>query len=225
VRSGRAVLPIVIGVLVAGQGVARAATPTTVHRAWTQDTGGGKNAASVLIQFAAEVRNPYGGGKPNAGDGGPVGDGGEAPGDGGNSADGGGTPTGDGGNSADGGGTPTGDGGNSAGGRGKPKGDGGKSEGDDGDSVAGNNADPPTSMPTVQNLTRSVATSRAKSVLSRRFGRVFTHGNHKRVACGRQDASSYVCALSWRYHLKRYDGQAIVRRSGVVKTHVVSRRG
>jgi hypothetical protein len=76
----------------------------------------------------------------------------------------------------------------------------------------------------VQNLTRSVAKSRVNSVLSRRFGRVYTRGNHKRVSCRPQGTSSYVCSLSWRYRRQRYTGRAIVTRAGPVKTHVVSRR-
>jgi hypothetical protein len=260
VRSVRAVLLLVIGVPFAGQGIANAAKPTTVHRASTQSTSGGNNTASVsgeIIQLAAAVRNSYGDGEPNAQDGEPAGDPGKSPGDDGK-------PTGDAGQPTAGGGKSNGDGVNSAGGGGKPKGgkgkpggggkpkggkgkpggggnakihggkptgDGGVPTSDDGDpgpvNNAGNNADPPapsSPVPTVQNLTRSVATSRAKSVLSRRFGRVFTRGNHKRVSCRRRDANSYFCSLSWRYHRKRYDGHAIVSRSGVVKTHVVSRR-
>jgi hypothetical protein len=85
---------------------------------------------------------------------------------------------------------------------------------------------PPTGAPAPaqQTLTRSVATSRTNSVLSRRFGPVYTHADHKRVSCRPEAAGSYVCSLSWRYRQKRYDGRAIVSPSGLVKTHVVSRR-
>jgi hypothetical protein len=248
VRSVRAVLLLVIGVPFAGQGIANAATPTTVHRASTQSTSGGNHTASVsgeIIQLAAAVRKSYGDGEPNAQDGEPAGDDGKPTGDAGQPTANGDNSNGDGANSAGGGGKPKGGKGKPKGGKGKPagrggkpkthggkpKGDGGAPTSDDGDpgavNNAGKNADPPapsSPVPTVQSLTRSVATSRAKSVLSRRFGRVFTHGNHKRVSCRRRDANSYFCSLSWRYHRKRYDGHAIVSRSGVVKTHIVSRR-
>jgi hypothetical protein len=116
---------------------------------------------------------------------------------------------------------PTGDDGNPAGDAGNPAGDDGESTGDD-----DNSGLRPTraQSPTVQALTPSVATSRTKSVLSRRFGQVYTHGSHKRVSCRPQGTSSYVCSLSWRYRQQRYNGRAIVTRSGPVKTHVVSRR-
>jgi hypothetical protein len=101
-----------------------------------------------------------------------------------------------------------------------------ESAGDDGAPGAGTITGPrPTRapLPTQQTLTRSVATSRTNSVLSRRFGRVYTHADHKRVSCRAQGAD-YVCSLSWRYRQQRYDGRATVSPSGVVKTHVVSRR-
>jgi hypothetical protein len=165
--SVRAVLALVVGTLLAGQGVATAF------------------ASGETTQLAAAVGTSYGGDKSEGDDGEPASDSGESESDDPN---------------------PT---------------------GDDGDPGAGANPDPPATSaqsPTVQALTRSVATSRAKSVLSRRFGRVYTHGNHRRVSCRRQGASSYVCALSWRYRQQRYNGHAIVSRSGLVKTHVVSRR-
>jgi hypothetical protein len=168
--------------LLAGQGVAAAATLSMVRRVLTPDTSASNRTALVP-----------GGDKPTGDDGNPAGDDGNHAGDEGNPTSGSGHPT-----------------------------------GDDGESTRdGANADPPPTgaqSPPVQTLTRSVATSRTKSVLSRRFGQVYTHGSHKRVSCRPQGTSSYVCSLSWRYRQQRYNGRAIVIRSGPVKTHVVSRR-
>jgi hypothetical protein len=242
VPSVRVVLPLVAGMLLAGQGIAGASTPVTVGGVWTHDTRPSNNTAFVsgeAIRFAAE--------------GGPSDGGGDSPGDGGNSAGDGGNPAGDGVNSPGDGGNSAGDGGNPADGaakpkhastksngnakpkgggaksksNAKPKGDGGESTDASGDPVASNNADPPpvsARVPTVQSLTPTVAASRTKSVLSRRFGRAYTRGNHKRVSCRPQGSGSYVCSLSWRYHRQRYNGRAIVSPGGPVRTHVVSRQ-
>jgi hypothetical protein len=168
--------------LLGGQCVAAAATPSFVRRALTQDTSGSSGTALVSR-----------GDEPTDDEGDPAGD--------------------------DGG--PAGDGGNPAGENGESAGDDDNATGDD------DTSDPsPTGAqsPPVQALTRSVATTRVKNVLSRRFGQVYTRGGRKRVSCRPLGAGSYVCSLSWRYHRQRYNGRAIVSRSGPVKTHVVSRR-
>jgi hypothetical protein len=79
-------------------------------------------------------------------------------------------------------------------------------------------------LPTVQNLTRSVATSRAGSALASGFGRVYTRGNHKRLTCSRQSDSAYACAATWRYRTYRYRGKITVNRSGLVRIKVFRRR-
>ena len=191
-RCVRVVLPLVVGILVAGQGVTTAATRI----------GGTTTTASVsgeTTRFETTVRIADG-------EGGPGGDGEDKGHDG--------KPKGeDDHDSADESTATLGD-------RGAPA--------DPATSPGGNNttAPPPTAapVPAVQELTRSVATSRTTNVLSRRFGRAYTHGNHKHVSCRRQSANSYVCSLSWRYHRQRYDGKAVVTSSGRVRTHVVSRR-
>jgi hypothetical protein len=175
VRSLRVVLPLVVAMLLGGQGVAAAATPSFFRRALTQDTSGSNGTALVSR-----------GDEPGDDEGDPAGD------------DGG--PASDGGNPADEGDKSTGD--------------------DDNPDPSATGAQPPP----VQALTRSVATSRVKNVLSRRFGQVYTRGSRKRVSCRPRGAGSYVCSLSWRYHRQRYNGRAIVTASGPVKTHVVSRR-
>jgi hypothetical protein len=174
-------------------------------------TGGGTATGGVPPTGGGGVPST-GGGKPTGGD--PSTGGGKPTG--GDPSTGGGKPTG--GDPSTGGGKPTG---------GDPSTGGGKPTGASGDPPGGNNPGlPPASaqLPTVPKLTRSVATSRVKSVLSRRFGRAYTAGNHKRVSCRPQGASTYVCSLSWRYHRQRYNGRAILSPSGPVKTHVVSRR-
>jgi hypothetical protein len=72
-------------------------------------------------------------------------------------------------------------------------------------------------------LTTTIAARRASNVLARRFGRVWTHGTHKRMRARRLTANAVRCLVSWRYGRFRYSGRVDVRRSGFVHIRVVRR--
>ncbi|MEA2341489.1 MAG: eukaryotic-like serine/threonine-protein kinase [Solirubrobacteraceae bacterium] len=76
----------------------------------------------------------------------------------------------------------------------------------------------------VPSLTHSVAMSRASSILAKRFGRVYTRGNHKHLNCRRQSSSRHSCSVSWRYKKYRYKGRVTVNRNGLVSIQVMRRR-
>lgn len=70
---------------------------------------------------------------------------------------------------------------------------------------------PPTQQKTqTLSLSKQQATSRAKSALARKYGRVYKRGK-RRLSCKRQSSTAYRCSFSLRYKKKRHSGSVTVR--------------
>ena len=90
---------------------------------------------------------------------------------------------------------------------------------------------PPPTFPPTQGresevtLSRGSALSKARSALSKRFGKAYEHGKRKRLRCRKRSSTRSLCTFSFRYRKKRQNGivTVAIKANGSVTTKVKRR--